>query len=586
MKKVMSILVILSLITSLCTITVLAHSTKLNIEYDDCSKEENVAGDNELWYKVDEIFYNRPNGVFHLSHEVFEIKYYFSPTSQYQTSNTWIDNVKTVWQEKGIVLSNTQAATIVEQIQEIFSNSMKKWNNIYYYVYDEAENMYAKRIITVSEGTMNDHNVIIYPKTEGSIASIMDCDVLYQEFVEEYHFHCPLYYMYIGLSQCFDMINTPDAAKSIAFCENSGAHEMGHILGLTDLDAWDCTCQCDNCMDGDINNDCLGHHEEALMGYGEHANRVTHITYRDISGVAITRGFHTDDDHMWMLRTNADNTQDVICALCNGVRYGITLTNGKYEDQTPKVYQSCIHHGGTNEQMLLVATNGIHNYYKCLYCRHIAEIDIEARGTIHQYNDYNIWENMSSLNEDYYTINLPYTKSYNFSFNKDSGWVVQLFDSNFSLVEEINNIFSSNGADVLLDSGTYYVRIKNLGTDDENFRLVISPNHTHDYSEWTYYSSTQHVSCCSLCGETGTTYGAHATKQSLVVGNKATCFICGFAFSLDNGFGQIIHNVQKVSVNGSYILPNGIIVLVDEDVEAYMNGTLVFYDKDKVPELQ
>ena len=31
------------------------------------------------------------------------------------------------------------------------------------------------------------------------------------------------------------------------------------------------------------------------------------------------------------------------------------------------------------------------------------------------------------------------------------------------------------------------------------------------------------------------------------------------------------------SENGSYILPNGVIVLVDEDVEAYFGGTLDFY---------
>ena len=59
--------------------------------------------------------------------------------------------------------------------------------------------------------------------------------------------------------------------------------------------------------------------------------------------------------------------------------------------------------------------------------------------------------------------------------------------------------------------------------------------------------------------------------------------VCGAWINLDFGFGQIIHNVQKISANGSYILPNGIIVLVDEDVEAYLDGTLVFYDKDKVP---
>jgi hypothetical protein len=45
-------------------------------------------------------------------------------------------------------------------------------------------------------------------------------------------------------------------------------------------------------------------------------------------------------------------------------------------------------------------------------------------------------------------------------------------------------------------------------------------------------------------------------------------------------------SITKYSVNGSYILPNGIIVLVEEDVEAYLNGTLVFYDKDKLPVTQ
>ena len=38
-----------------------------------------------------------------------------------------------------------------------------------------------------------------------------------------------------------------------------------------------------------------------------------------------------------------------------------------------------------------------------------------------------------------------------------------------------------------------------------------------------------------------------------------------------------------VTLNGSYILPSGIIVLVDEDFDAYINGTLVFYNKDELP---
>ena len=42
-------------------------------------------------------------------------------------------------------------------------------------------------------------------------------------------------------------------------------------------------------------------------------------------------------------------------------------------------------------------------------------------------------------------------------------------------------------------------------------------------------------------------------------------------------------SITKVTLNGSYILPSGIIVLVEEDVEAYLNGTLVFYDKNDLP---
>ena len=33
-----------------------------------------------------------------------------------------------------------------------------------------------------------------------------------------------------------------------------------------------------------------------------------------------------------------------------------------------------------------------------------------------------------------------------------------------------------------------------------------------------------------------------------------------------------------ITENGSYIRPDGIIVLVDEDVQAYLNGELIFYN--------
>ena len=41
-----------------------------------------------------------------------------------------------------------------------------------------------------------------------------------------------------------------------------------------------------------------------------------------------------------------------------------------------------------------------------------------------------------------------------------------------------------------------------------------------------------------------------------------------------------------ICLKSRHILPSGIIVLVDEDVEAYENGTLVFYDKDSLPQTE
>ena len=47
-------------------------------------------------------------------------------------------------------------------------------------------------------------------------------------------------------------------------------------------------------------------------------------------------------------------------------------------------------------------------------------------------------------------------------------------------------------------------------------------------------------------------------------------------------FNANLSSVNNVTINGSFILSNGIIVLQDEDIEEYLNGTLVFYNKNEV----
>ncbi len=506
LQKIVTFLLCIFLIL-LFSLTTVAHPLILNISYDECSQEELVDGKNEIWYKIDEISTKFPNTSLHLSDTVDEIKYYFSPTAE-NSNDDWITCVKRVANSSPwyTVLSDSEASAIANRIKSVYAESMEKWNDVYYYSYDSGGNRVANKIITVTEGTATDHNVKIYPTSQQgeSIAStVIRSDVDYWDVLAHNHAHIPTYEMIVNINDFYEATEgiTPDTETiGIIIRENTGAHEIGHMLGLADLDGW-CTieCTCDICTDNDSSNDedCTykGHHEEALMGYGQTESRVTHITYKDIAGVSITRGFHTDSDHVWMLRINTENnTKDVICALCNGVKLSIqndVQFNGGvyyYLGEEIPVFGSCNNaHDINNSNMLLVATDSVRDFYKCLCCRYIKEVQ----------------------------------------------------------------------------------------------------HSTHSYTQWTKYSSTHHIECCKYCGLTGTAMALHYVKQSEIINNVGFCVECGARVMLGDDFVQVgPASITKVTINGSYILPNGIIVLVDEDIEAYENGTLVWYDKDKLPQTQ
>lgn len=74
----------------------------------------------------------------------------------------------------------------------------------------------------------------------------------------------------------------------------------------------------------------------------------------------------------------------------------------------------------------------------------------------------------------------------------------------------------------------------------------------------------------------------HVIKYEDIIDGKAPCVSCHRYITVNNN--AIMGGASlKISTNGSYILPNGIVVLVDEDVEAYFNGTLIFYDYGETP---
>lgn len=101
---------------------------------------------------------------------------------------------------------------------------------------------------------------------------------------------------------------------------------------------------------------------------------------------------------------------------------------------------------------------------------------------------------------------------------------------------------------------------------------------THDYHEpYTWLNNTQHKATCS-CGET--INQGHAIPSSPAGAGNARCLFCQGRAVI--GFIEINStSIFYYSQNGSFVLPNGIIILMDSDINDYINGTLLFFDKSQ-----
>lgn len=596
-------------------IFIFAHEEVLNVFYDDCTPPTLSSGEilttrdseDETWYCLLE----QNDKEHHISHTVDTIKYYFEEYSEDGSGYAWTTDIynkyiETMSHEDAL----SKAQTTAEMIKTKYAESMEKWNNVYYYVYDEQGEARSYKIINVVAGSKEDHNLVIYPIdyesanaedsggykacviTRGIGNPVIEFDVNFDPEWDEnvvdysYHLHCSNWKMNVNVN-CFFVssfidISPINVSNNLSYV---GQHELGHILGLGDVDSY---CSCSN---------NANHHDEILMGYGDNTDLTTfdkYAKYQDIAGVSITRGLHTDDDHVWMARVIDENTIDVICALCNGVRYDASVSatdNGYfwYEDKWINQYQSCIHHGGTNEEMRLVATDGIRNFYKCQYCRYIAEIEITYGKTVSMTSGYTYDDDILAYREKYYRLNVLHTDIYNVKTSNRKNSRIELYDQNFKILELFgDDIYSSEGYNVVIPEGVYYIRVTNDYMGKRKFDMSIIPHpHIHNYTEWKYYSLTHHIQSCEY-GLLGTITSLHVIKAGTAINNRGSCMYCGAIILLGDDFVQVPGplNIQKITLNGSYILPNGIIVLVDEDIEAYENGTLVWYDKDKLPQIQ
>ena len=474
-----------------------AHEELIDVSYDACSYSENDQGINKRWYVLNDIASSR-----HLSHEVNTIKYYFEEIPD--NSSIWSDQVN---------------ESLIEEIKTSFVNSMKKWNNVYFYSYDSDGAITKNKVINIVEGTESDHNLSISLSNNGNVASTYivensqdpDQPIGNDQIT---HIHYLNYTMTVNI-EYFYVHEGITVRDIMVLKERTGAHEIGHIFGLMDIDV------------GGIcgaNSNVL-HHEEFLMGYSEETSTsAKDITYKDIAGVAITRGFHARDDHRWLNCGRIDfGDYKLICSICNGFKFVSSLSGYTYNE-----FGACNNsHTLSSGNMMAVASYGDKDYYKCKYCRYVAPF--------------------SAIEQQNYTVTPVAGGTHHQYTNNVDGL-------SYSFLEEHTWIGGECGK---------------CGYD-----------HPHEYS-YKYKNGTYHTKTCS-CGVASTE--VHFIRSSDIVNGRASCLGCKRMLDLNKDTANVLPtSITQITVNGSYILSNGIVVLVDADIEAYMNGTLIFYDRGSLP---
>ena len=181
-----------------------------------------------------------------------------------------------------------------------------------------------------------------------------------------------------------------------------------------------------------------------------------------------------------------------------------------------------------------------------------------------------------------YALNVLYSNNYEFEISTTNYPDVRLYDEHMQLVSTSFNITQLNSGyltrfNKTLSLGKYYLRVafNNSSAFGIITTKVFNTTHSHSFgSSYQWLSYTLHRDCCS-CGMSS--LEPHAVSaDAFNNGNQyATCLLCG-GLAIFGYSPAVIPNNYPMSINGSFILPNDVVVLVDEDFDAYMDGTLVF----------
>jgi len=490
MRNKIILLMLLSIITAFSyqeSYELLAHFEEIDVIYDACDPLYNMDGTDEKWYSI---FSNSETD--HITYEqgtIPTIRYYVSPTVIDDYNNKQIANA--TW-------STNTTSTQGDLIKQSYINSIKKWDNIYYYKIEDSI-VTKTKLVNFVEVTDSSYNLIIFPYYDAR----EDVDVNAAEktydgtVVEIGNFNGAIHKHYFLGRIGVNILVNKTCQQGDLYLERTGAHEFGHILGLADIDG------------NEISSTTNYHHSELLMGYEN--PRQTEITYKDLAGALVSMGFHTASDHKWMYSPTDYGGYKLICSICNGVKYAPSYPDDSVEFEYCKNLDTNISdHSLSSGNMMPVASYENKDYIKCKYCRYVAPFE-------------------ERVEQEYI-----YTKKN-------------------STIHTITN-------DV---EGLYYTFEEKHG----------------DYSYLFSNKVEKHLKRCGGCNYTVEEPHAVSLEDYMDGNNIVTCRGCNRTF--DKNSGQfVINNINELqrTENGSYILPNGIIILVEEDIQAYLDGTLIFRD--------
>ena len=521
MRNKIILLMLLSIITAFSyqeSYEVLAHFEDIDVIYDECIPVNYVDEDN-IGDGINEKWYS----IFPQAQGTNTYHYYKDTSIATQTIRYFFANENNIDKDNPCDWYTNISQELGDEIKNNYANSMEKWNNVYAYNLGNNNQISKIKLINVFEGDENNYDLIIYPRTSKAYASTTyssNHGFNYEATLDNYnHKHYNKYIMRVNIA-AFASDNVTNRAISYS---RVGSHELGHVLGLDDVKPYV------------ENNELLAancHHEELLMGYAKDYapdKRYTEITYKDIAGVMITMGFHTANDHKWMY-TEDSNIVDpetgniiindgykLICSICNGVKYTTSIPEGSVE------YLSCGgNHSLTSNHMMAVASYGTKDYYKCKYCRYVAPFELNVE------QSYGVREYISGNTLQHYA-------------HSNNGLTYKILENHYSDYE--SNIYQQ-------------------------------------YSINDIRYSTKHIVRCGCSGVQMTKMHVFTIEDVNDGNTSTTCIDCN-AVITNSGpgiVGPLNKNIWQVTDNGSYKLTNGIIILVEEDIDSYKEGTLVFKD--------